>query len=45
MIINCKKIKKRYFCIKIMFLSIDKIFNVRLFKFGYESVKNEVVNV
>lgn len=29
-----------------MFLSIDKIFNVRLFMFGYESVKkNEVVNV
>lgn len=44
-IINRKKIKKRYFCTKIMFSSTDKTFNVRLSKSGHESAKNEAVNV
>lgn len=45
-IINRKKIKKRYFGTKIMFSSTDKTSNVRLSTSGHESAKkNEAVNV
>lgn len=38
-IINRKKIKKRYFGTKIMFSSTDKTSNVRLSTSGHESAK------
>lgn len=40
-IINRKKIKKGYFCTKIMFSSTDKTSNVRLSTSGHESAKKK----
>lgn len=40
-IINRKKIKKRYFGTKIMFSSTDKTSNVRLSTSGHESAKKK----